>query len=390
MARRRSGSNTLLVMLAPVAIRLFRRLPLYGRVLLIVAVVVAAGAYWYIERQPPPPVAPDADPTTGLNPDGSGTFQFAFWNVENLFDDVDDNRRSVDETYDDPFARDVALRNEKYDHIASAIVTWNGGRGPDILACAEVESRRAAELLRLAINAKLSNPKWHYTAVSMVELDGGRHIATCVLTRLPVDPAFTIQHGYQIRILESRLRVNGHDLTILSSHWTSQLRQRDGGNGESGRENYARTLREVYDKRMREDPSADVIFCGDFNATPDSPEVGELLQLNRPRPLIDLLSNKSAAQYGTINYNGNPLIYDQICISPNLTDGRGWECDVASVETVTSGLMRAGSTRREPWRFGNPGSPPSGGRGYSDHFPVLVTLTVKPRDGDLPRGRVAP
>lgn len=390
MARRRSGPNTLLVLLAPVAVRLFRRLPLYGRALLVALVVIAAGLYWYVERQPRPPVAPDADPTTGLNPDGSGTFLFAFWNVENLFDDINDDRRGVDETYDDPFANDAALRAEKYDHIASAIVRLNGGRGPDILACAEVESRRAAELLRLAINAKLPDPIWHYTHLSMVELDGGRHIATCVMSRLAIDPAGTIRHGYQIRILESRLRVNGHELTILSSHWTSQLRQRDGGNGESGRVNYARTLREVYEKRLQTDPSADVLICGDFNATPDSAEVIELLRPAGPRPLIDLFSSKSAAQFGTINYNGEPLIYDQICISPGLGDGRGWACEAATVETVTAGLTRPGSSRREPWRFGSPNSAPSGGRGYADHFPVVVVLTVRPRVGDLPAGRVAP
>ena len=31
-----------------------------------------------------------------------------------------------------------------------------------------------------------------------------------------------------------------------------------------------------------------------------------------------------------------------------------------------------------PWRFDSPKHEPPGGRGYSDHFPVTVKLTVRP------------
>ena len=50
---------------------------------------------------------------------------------------------------------------------------------------------------------------------------------------------------------------------------------------------------------------------------------------------------------------------------------------VDSVRVPTDGLIRAGSKGRRPWRFGSRNDD-AAGRGYSDHFPVMVTLRVAP------------
>ena len=375
------------------------RLPPRFRAGVIALAVLAAVLYWAATHytRPAAPVAPGADPATLLNPDGSGTFLFCFWNVENLFDDQDDRRREVDEPFDNAFAADAKLRQEKLDHLATTLLKMNGGKGPDVLACAEVESVRAADLLRGTLNRLLTerkaDPGLQYTQVAMKNLDAGRHIAPCVITRLNVLHAYTKLHGQQLRILETRLAVNGHELCLVTSHWTSQLQQKSGGNGDSGRDKYAEGVRKVFaELYARRGPATDFLACGDFNSTPDSAPVVNVLGATGDRSklsvlgkdggpaLLDLFADKSAAQYGTILYNGKPLIYDQICVSPGMLDAAGWGADPASVNTVTGGLMRLG-TRREPWRFGDPARPPVGGRGFSDHFPVTVTLTVRPAAG---------
>src|SRR5262245_49860727 len=99
---------------------------------------------------------------------------FCFWNVENLFDDKDDPRNSTDEIYDNPFATNDALRTAKYDRIATALLKMNGGKGPDLIACAEVESVRAAELLVKALNAKIKDDALKYKSQAMKNLDAGR------------------------------------------------------------------------------------------------------------------------------------------------------------------------------------------------------------------------
>lgn len=360
----------------------------------IMALALLAGLVYFVvthERAPSnAAVYPEPNAATGINPDGSGTFLFCFWNVENLFDDNDDKRREVDEEFDNPFANDEKLRQQKLDHLAEILLKMNGGKGPDIIACAEVESVRAADLLKATLNKKLddakADPKLKYTQVVMKNLDAGRHIAPCIITRLNVSHGFTKLHGRQLRILEGRLYVNGHELCIIASHWTSQLRQRDGSDGDSGRAKYGDTIHRVFTDLAKKNPNTDFVVCGDFNDTPDSEPVvkglravGDRKQVvptdNNPF-LLDLFAGKPADKFGTIWYNGRPLIYDHICVSAGMLDTNGWSCEPDSVKTYTEGLMRG--TRREPWRFGDPNRAPVGGRGYSDHFPVTVTLKLQP------------
>src|SRR5581483_5035723 len=119
-------------------------------------------------------------------------YLFCFWNVENLFDDRDDGRTGPgDREYDHWFAEHPELLQEKLDHLSQALLALNDGKGPDILAVAEVESVRAAELLQQALNRGLEKggvqgEEWAYGNVLMKEVSAGRHIAPAIITRLPV------------------------------------------------------------------------------------------------------------------------------------------------------------------------------------------------------------
>ena len=64
---------------------------------------------------------------------------------------------------------------------------------------------------------------------------GGRHISPAVLTRLPVDARRTQVLDKRRRILEVHIEVNGHDLVVLASHWTSRVSDKRG----TGRDKYA-------------------------------------------------------------------------------------------------------------------------------------------------------
>src|SRR5208282_4247986 len=101
--------------------------------------------------------------------------------------------------YDEWFGRNPDIVKLKLAKLTEALLKMNDGHGPDILAICEVETPRAAELLQQALNAKL-DPKWHYKNVLMKDLNGGRHIAPAILTRLPVEKEKTKLHGRMIRI----------------------------------------------------------------------------------------------------------------------------------------------------------------------------------------------
>jgi endonuclease/exonuclease/phosphatase family metal-dependent hydrolase len=384
--------------IVPIALALWRatsNLPAPMRYGLITLAVLGGLAFLYLSEQAARTAAVAANqPVSANNPDGSTSFLFCTWNVENLFDDkVDKGRREVDRPFDIGFAEDDKVRQQKLDQIASALLKMNGGIGPDIISCMEVESVRAADLLRATLNKKLdeakADPKLKYTQVSMKNIgnDAGRHIAPALITRLNVAHAFTKLHGRNLRVLESRLFINGHELSIISSHWTSQIRQSDGSDGEGGRNRYANTISQVFETQYEKNPKVDFLVCGDFNDTPESNPVLKGLRaigdknkvVSSEEPfLLDLLNGKPAAQFGTLWYNGKPLIYDHICVSKGLLDNEGWSVEPESIRTYTEGLIAPGASRREPWRFGDPDNAPRNGRGFSDHFPVLVKLKVQP------------
>jgi hypothetical protein len=90
--------------------------------------------------------------------------------------------------------------------------------------------------------------------------------------------------------------------------------------------------------------------------------------------LLNLFADKDPAVWGTHHYGGRWEIFDQIVISPGLLDVEGWSCDPDSVHTVNT-LVRPEDRKHYPWRFGSPHDKHR--RGYSDHFPVTVRLTVQ-------------
>jgi endonuclease/exonuclease/phosphatase family metal-dependent hydrolase len=308
------------------------------------------------------------------------SYLFCFWNVENFFDDRADARLGPgDREYDAWFAANGNILKLKLERLTEALLKLNGGRGPDILALAEVESLRAAQLLQEALNDKLGDTSAHYTNVLMKEVNGGRHIAPAILTRLPVVRDKTRSHGRRQRILEGHIVVGGHDLVVIASHWTSRL-QKDGARG---RANYGDAIYGAYRAMHKSNPGVDFLVCGDFNDTPQDPSVTQhlhavadiqaVLRATDPPLLFNLFADKDPREgFGTHYYN-KWLIFDQIAVSPGLVDNVGWSCVPDSVQTVNS-LYRPGDRLKRPWRFG--GERDRGPRGYSDHFPVTVRLKV--------------
>lgn len=378
---------------AEVAVRAFLALPPKARLaVLAVAVVVGIVAFViYVRRSEHPEGGQPTGPAAATGPVAAGTVPFMFWNVENLFDDRDDRRNSTDEPYDNWFAEDAATRTMKYEHLAAIILRQNGGRGPDILACVEVESVRAAELLRDTLNAKLPDGAAKYEHVAMKELaaNAGRYMAPCVISRLPLDAGRTRLLGsHNLRVLETHVVANGADLTLVASHWTSQ-RSDDGSRKGGGRDKYATTIAEEYEKILAANPAADFLLCGDFNDTPESDAVANVLHVTgdraavlrggQPPRLYGLLSGKPLDRFSTIYYDRDhkASIFDQVAVSPGMFDDTGWACDPDSVAVPTEGMTRAGKVPRRPWRFGDR-SDRAIERGYADHYPVVVNLILKP------------
>jgi endonuclease/exonuclease/phosphatase family metal-dependent hydrolase len=346
--------------------------------LLGLAALALSGCY-------PPPAAPTTSPAEERGA-AADDYLFCFWNLENLFDDKVDDYREPDKAYDEWFAEDAATRKLKYDDLARVLTALNGGRGPDILACAELEStERTAELLRDALNAHLKDPALHYKHFALKDPKGGRAICTAVLTRLPLVENKTHLHGRRLRILEAHVEVNGHDLVIIASHWTSRVSDREG----EGRDKYGDQVYGVYKAMYKSNPKVDFLVCGDFNDPPDDESVtehlhaiGDIEKVKRSGGDDPLLYNlmwekfqegKEFTHYGS----SHKYIFDQMAVSPGMLDDQGWRCDPKTVEIVANEMTTEKRPRipfRIPHRFGNKNDRFE--RGCSDHLPVTARLHV--------------
>jgi len=366
----------------------FAQLPMKAKIAVGVLALAACGLLFALSRTYMLPRSPNEhtpDPTQPTEfPAGAKTIVLCLWNMENLFDDKDDKRRSIDEPYDAWFVNKPEDRRKKYEKLAVWLVKQNGGIGPDIVVGNEIESHRAAELLQEALNAALPTGAARYEYVAMRDLDAGRHIAPCVVSRYPLSGVKLL--GSRMRTLEVHVTVNKHDLFLVASHWTSQLTDKSGDEDGKGRAKYATTIHELYAESLKGNPKLDFLVCGDFNDSPDSESVAHRLHLTAdatqvrpdtdPPKLFGPLSDKKPADFGT-HYYSKPLIYDQVGISPGMFDNVGWGYVPDSVKVPTEGLIRSGSRNRQPWRYGSE-KDNAAGRGFSDHFPVLVTLKVAP------------
>ncbi len=325
--------------------------------LVLVALVLFASWKW----AEAPPAPPPAD----------GGYLLCSWNVENLFDDVDDPDDR--ETLENWFGRNPAMVHEKLDRLCKALLLQAGGRGPDILVVVEVENRRAATLLQEALNSRLP-AHLAYTSLVFRENRTGRHIAPAILSRIPGRVDATLTFPPTQRILAARLVAEGRPLTILASHWTSRLTDKVGTKRAAYADSLARAVREL-------GPSTDILLCGDFNDEPDDLSVrrnlhasGDLALVGADDPappLLNLMAGKDPDRFGTYRYKGHWRMFDQIVVSPGLLDPSGWEVLPETVRAENRAEFRAGRDGH-PWRFGNERGDDA--RGFSDHFAVTVRL----------------
>jgi endonuclease/exonuclease/phosphatase family metal-dependent hydrolase len=338
-------------------------------------------------------VAAGCNARVPLSVPASGDYLFCFWNTENFFDNkVNGWRNEADKEFDRWFADNPAVFEQKVKNLTEVLAALNDGKGPDILALAEVEvDSRAAEALKDSLNKAIKPNTTPYQHVLMKNPHGGRNIATAILTRLPVAAERTQLIGKRHRILEGHIEVNGRELVVLATHWTSRVSDKTG----EGRDKYADQINGRYRAMHKSNPDVSFLICGDFNDNPDDPSVTKHLHASGdpervktdsdPPLLYDLFANqwteKKSAGFGTHFYRGKAFLFDHIVVSPGMIDGRGsWQCLGETAEIVKHRFVvtRGRSNKGHPLFFGTEKEKvPLSERGVSDHLPVTVRLQVR-------------
>jgi len=309
--------------------------------------------------------------------EAQGSLTVMFYNVENLFDTVDDpDTRDEDFTPGGRYAWTEERLSAKLNRLEEVIV--KGGGLPAVLGLCEVENREVLERL-------IRQPGLNRFPYSIVHRDSPdlRGIDVAFLYR--TDELEVIHSQWKtVRISNpsnSRTRdilyvkgnAQGLPIHFFVNHWPS----RSGGQEASApwRAEAAGVLRAAIDSILQTDARASILCMGDFNDHPMDASVRDVLGANtESKFLFNLMEEPSRRGEGSHWYRGEWGMLDQIIVSPALISGaEGWRVssegarvirDVFLLFTDKDGMSRPNRTYAGDKYIG----------GYSDHLPVVVKL----------------
>jgi hypothetical protein len=312
----------------------------------------------------------------------------AFYNLENLYDTLDDPL-----TADDEFtpAGDKHYNTGIFMHKLSnlsTIISELGPAGryhpPDLLGVAEIENRDVLE--KLIAQPLLAMARYrivHFESPDPRGIDVAllyRQQVFQVVSSKPI-PVALPGGSKEVRYTRDILYVKGmlftDTLHLLINHWPS----RRGGEVRSApaRMAAAGICRTIIDSLWKADPAATILLMGDLNDDPNSRSItrrlgasGERIHANR-FSLFNPWTHFYQKGIGTLANRDRWGLFDQILISRNLLEEQGgnWQWVAAGIHRKPFMMENQGRFRGYPMRTWE-GNRYRGG--FSDHFPTFITL----------------
>jgi len=321
-----------------------------------------------------------------ISPDLTGQNQecIAFYNVENLFDTVDDTLIR-DEEYLPSNGWTEDRYHDKIEKMATVIDQLGKVKsidGPSFIGLSEVENKKVLE--DLIAHPLLSDEGFQILHVNSPDRRGIDVAAIYKKDRfVPLSfKAFELpiykddgSKKYTRDILYISGLLQGEMVHLTVNHWPS----RSGGQKVSGpyRQLAGKINRQLYDSLRTNQPDVKFIVLGDLNDNPNDKSIKD--ELNARKKLkngSDEMYNPFCKYYskgiGSNAWRDTWSNFDQIILSSSFSPSNsGWKYDKAQVFKKPFMLRKSGKWKNYPLRT------QVGGQylgGYSDHFPVLVYL----------------
>jgi len=213
------------------------------------------------------------------------------YNVENLFDTIDDPHKIDNEFLPEGKKKwGTKYYNEKLNHLAKVISSVDEKKLPELIALVEIENQTVLEDL---IQQKALK-KGHYQIVHHESPDR-RGIDVALLYNAKKFVVIN-EHFYKVEIegdnyfktreilyTKGIFKATGDTLHIFVNHWPS----RRGGQAKSQHKRFeaAQTLRRITDSLFKADANPNIMIMGDFN---DEPLDNSLVDVLEAKPVNDV------------------------------------------------------------------------------------------------------
>ncbi len=333
--------------------------------------------------------AKSQDNFTGIMP-SEQINRIVFYNVENLFDTDDDPLTNDDEFLPyGPKGWNMGKFKAKINNIAKTLIAVGEWTPPIIVGLCEIENLQVLQ----ALTEQTPLYRLNYKVIHEESIDSRG-----------IDVALLYREGYFFPIAHQQFRITFPEqpdkttrdilyvkgtlpsedtLHLFVNHWPSRF----GGklSSEAYRIQAARLLKLKVDSLLTHIPEANIIMMGDFNDEPHNTSITENLQVTdyngsiEPNHLYGLISKKSMNKplaQGTLKYQGNWFIFDQIIVSSALLTNNH-----LLINDKVAGVFSAEWLLEEDATYlgHKPKRTYAGYRylgGYSDHLPVYVDLKL--------------
>ncbi len=310
-----------------------------------------------------------------------------FYNLENLFDLVDDSL-----TRDDDFTPDGKLRytkevyETKLKNLAEVISELGTDKNPDgiaLLGVSEIENRYVLEdLIKEQPLRKRNFQIVHYDSPDKRGVDVGMLYNPRFFTYISSESLLVnhVTNGdtlFTRDVLYVQGILRGDTVDVFVNHWPS----RSGGEkrSEPKRIAAAQTVRAAIDTILMERPQAKILVMGDLNDDPINASiadhlgaVGKLEELKGSRDLFNPMWKSYKKGNGSNSYRDSWSLFDQIIVSEGLIETQD------GLRYHDYKIYKPKKLQQASGRFkGYPKRTYSNGQfigGYSDHYPVYVHL----------------
>lgn len=305
----------------------------------------------------------------------------AFYNLDNLFDLVDDTLHNDDDfTPNGKYQWNTERYHLKLKNLNKVITAINDGNAPDILGVCELESALAFQDLLQTKGLKNKFKMVHFDSDDERGIDVALAFNHQKFTLIEAQnyPVKLSQDSNDrtrdILYVKLKSQINNDTLSVVVCHFPS--RREGKAESEQNRIDAGNTIQSVLKSKCHS--LSQVIVMGDFNDQPWDKSltqgIGALSRDKCPDCFLQNLCFELKAGEGSYKFRGHWERLDQIIVSKGLLDGKGIDYLPASLKIMKENwMLQKGKFEGYPLRtFGGD----KWLNGYSDHLPISIKLSL--------------